>query len=363
MRITAHTPACVFAYLLAPTAMFVPMVSRHTRIALTLVALAAGAGHADAQTLGGQVVQLATKKPLGGASVALVNDSAQVVASTAASPDGEFFLDAPAPGGYRVVLFVSGASFVSPALQLDSGKTVERQFSVPDVPETFTATLFARDVTTPATMLPNSPRPAYPAGPASKGERALVSTMFVVSETGLPDMTTFRVLSTSDADFVLAVRDALHRTRFVPADKDGNPVAQVVQFTYDFALDGDPLRGDLQIRPKGAPPPRPDSKGMARPRYVITAEEFASTDVETLTLPEALHKLRPALFPEAATTTKPDDGPIYVNGVLVDGMSYLRHIPARNAIEVRFLKREEAALQYGMQYPYVVLVKLRPDAP
>jgi hypothetical protein len=47
----------------------------------------------------------------------------------------------------------------------------------------------------------------------------------------------------------------------------------------------------------------------------------------------------------------------------VDGMSYLRNIPARNVLEVRYLKREEAALQYGMQYPYVILVKLRPETP
>ena len=56
---------------------------------------------AGAQTLGGQVVQLDTKKPIGGAAVALVNDSARVVASASAGPDGAFYLDAPAAGVYR----------------------------------------------------------------------------------------------------------------------------------------------------------------------------------------------------------------------------------------------------------------------
>ena len=343
--------------------MSVPLVSRHVRIALVLALVAGvGAGHADGQTLGGQVVQLATKKPLGGASVALVNDSARIVASTAASPEGAFYLDAPAAGGYRVVLFVSGASFVSPALQLDSGKTVERLFSVPDVPETFTATLFARDVTTPTTIIPGSPKPTFPSGPASRGERALVSTMFVVSESGAPDMTTFRVLSTNDADFVLAVRDALHRTRFVPADKDGNAVAQVVQYTYDFGFEGDPPQGDVVIRPKGQPAPRADAKGMTRPRFVITAEELASPDLELVTLPIALHKLRPALYDESGPVA-PGNGPTYVNGVLVDGMNYLHNLLARDVLEVRYLKREEAAMQYGMQYPFVILVKMKADTP
>ena len=63
------------------------------------LALVVGAARpAGAQTLGGQVIQLDTKKPLGGAAVALVDESARVVASTSASADGGFYLDAPAPG-------------------------------------------------------------------------------------------------------------------------------------------------------------------------------------------------------------------------------------------------------------------------
>jgi hypothetical protein len=350
-----------------------PSSTRAAQLAAAMALLAVSARHANAQTLGGQVVQLDTKKPLAGASVALVNDSARVVASTAASSEGSFYLDAPSPGGYRVVLFVSGASFVSPALQLDSGKTVERLFSVPNVPETFTRTLFARDVTTPATPLPGSPRPAYPAARLANGERALVSTMFVVNENGQPDMTTFRVLSTSEADFVIPVRDALHRTRFVPAQKDGNAVAQVVQYTFDFGLAGDPERGDVMIRPMAVqaaqpqpaaqPAPQPRDERQVRPRYVIGPDEFATPQVELLMLPEALHQLRPVLYTQemVRTATSPPDAPIFVNGVLVDGMDYLQHIPARNALEVRYLKKEDAKIQYGMQYRYVILVKLRPD--
>jgi hypothetical protein len=352
-----------------------PSVRRAAELAASLALVAASAHLAQGQTVGGQVVQLDSKKPLAGAAVALVNDSARVVASTAASNDGEFFLDAPGAGGYRVVLFVSGASFVSPSLQLDSGKTVERQFSVPNVPESFTTTLFARDVTTPATPLPGSPRPAYPASRLAKGERALVSTMFVVGENGLPDMTTFRVLSTTDADYVITVRDALHRTRFVPAQKDGAAVAQVVQYTYDFGLAGDPERGDVMIRPVAAQqspvseapqkPPHDDAEKSVKKRYVIGTDELSSSLVDMLMLPEAMHRLRPALYPQAMvlSSSNPPEGPIFVNGVLVDGMSYLRHIPAKRAEEVRYLKREDAKIQYGMQYEYVILVKLRPEEP
>src|SRR5690349_4733643 len=115
-------------------ASFRSVVRTTTLVSLTIVV--GSTRRAGAQTLGGQVVQLDTKKPLSGAAVALVDDSARVVASTSASSEGAFYLDAPGAGSYRLVVLVAGGSFVSPAVQLDVGKTVEKYFSVPDVPAT-----------------------------------------------------------------------------------------------------------------------------------------------------------------------------------------------------------------------------------
>jgi hypothetical protein len=331
-------------------------------ITLGWLFLAGNPRRADAQTLGGQIVQLDTKKPLGGASVALVNDSARVVASTAASSEGSFYLDAPNPGLYRVVFFVAGASFVSPTVQLDSGKTVERLFSVPDVPATFTATPFARDVTTPASILPISPTPGYPGSLAEKGTRGLVSTMFVVTEKGQPDMSTFRVLNSADADFVLAVRDALHRSRFIPADKDGKSVPQVVQLTYDFGLADDPVRGDVIIR-VAAPAAPTAAKTQAKQRYIVNADELSQADIVQLTLPDALNRLRPAVFTQSVISggVDPSDAPVFVNDVRVDGMNALRSTPVSRVQEVRFWRREEAAVRFGMHYLYAITVKLKPQ--
>jgi hypothetical protein len=345
-----------------------PSVRRAAELAASLALVAACAGVAQSQTVGGQVVQLDSKKPLGGAAVALVNDSARVVASTAASNDGEFFLDAPGAGGYRVVLFVSGASFVSPSLQLDSGKTVQRQFSVPDVPETFTSTLFARDVTTPATPFPGSPIPKYPEARLAKGERALVSTMFVVGANGQPDMATFRTLSTTDADFVLSVRDALHRTRFVPAEKDGATVPQVVQLTYDFGLPNDPERGDVIIRPKGSTPRVPETvvaSKASQGKYVISGPELAQAEIAPLSVMEAMHRLRPAIFSESGRTpadigtgTNCSNSAVYVDGNLVDA-SRLRELRAGQVLDLRYWPREEASMKFGMGYCFGVTLKLR----
>ena len=73
--------------------------------------------------------------------------------------------------------------------------------------------------------------------------------MFVVDEDGRPNIESFRALNTAADPFIESIRDALKRTRFVPAQKDGGPVRQVVQYTYDFGMRGDPERGDIVVRP------------------------------------------------------------------------------------------------------------------
>jgi hypothetical protein len=327
---------------------------------------------AVAQTLGGQVVQLDSRKPIGGAAVALVNDSARVVASTSAGADGAFYLDAPAAGVYRLVLLVSGGSFVSPSVRLDGGKTVERLFSVPDVPSTFAAALFARDVTKPASLIPGNRAPVYPPGLAEEGVRATISTMFVVDEVGQPDLATFRVLNTSPNErFVESIREALVRTRFVPARKDDEWVPQVVQYTYDFGLRGDPERGDVVIRPtvaatadagRVARAPGPVAKAPVKTLYLITADEFSKPEIETMSLSDALHRLRPRLFgPTRNVQTSPSEGPVFVNNIRVEGLASLRYILAGNVEEVRYWKHEEAAMKFGMEIPYAITVKMRPD--
>jgi hypothetical protein len=50
-----------------------------------------------------------------------------------------------------------------------------------------------------------------------------------------------------------------------------------------------------------------------------------------------------------------------VNDVRVEGMAALRDITAGDVEEVRYWKREEAAVRFGMEYPYVITVKHAPD--
>jgi hypothetical protein len=347
---------------------------RTTLFACSVTNLLAPAREAAAQTLGGQVLQLDTKKPLAGAAVALVDDSARVVASASASEEGAFYLDAPGAGSYRLVVLVSGGSFVSPSVQLDAGRTVEKYFSVPDVPSTFAATLFARDVTKPASPIPGNRAPVYPAGLAEEGIRATISTMFVVSEVGQPDLATFRVLNTAPNErFVEAIRESLKRTRFVPARKNDEWVPQVVQYTYDFGLAGDPERGDVVIRPEAVAQANPSARDSHAPAeaksapvktmYVVSSEELSKPEIQQMNLSEALHRLRPRLYgpPRSNTRTSIDEPPVFVNEVRVEGLASLRNITAGDVEEVRYWKREEAAMRFGMEYPYAVTVKMKPD--
>jgi len=50
-----------------------------------------------------------------------------------------------------------------------------------------------------------------------------------------------------------------------------------------------------------------------------------------------------------------------VNNIRVEGLASLRYILAGNVEEVRYWKHEEAAMKFGMEIPYAITVKMRPD--
>jgi len=63
-----------------------------------------------------------------------------------------------------------------------------------------------------------------------------VLAQFVVDTSGKADMGTFKVLETSHELFSQAVRQALPRMRFFPAEIGGKKVRQVVQQPFTFAI-------------------------------------------------------------------------------------------------------------------------------
>jgi len=78
---------------------------------------------------------------------------------------------------------------------------------------------------------------AYPEGARSSGVEGEVQAQFVVNENGRVETNTFKVLSSSSPQFTDAVRNALGRMRFRPAQIGKTNVSQVVQQAFVFKLD------------------------------------------------------------------------------------------------------------------------------
>lgn len=78
--------------------------------------------------------------------------------------------------------------------------------------------------------------PAYPEVLRSAGIEGKVLVEFVVDERGLPVQGSIRVVQSDNDLFTDAVRVALGRLRFAPAEVGGKKVSQLVQMPFVFTL-------------------------------------------------------------------------------------------------------------------------------
>ena len=78
--------------------------------------------------------------------------------------------------------------------------------------------------------------PAYPASMRSAGIEGEVKAEFVVDRKGRADAGSLRIIASASEQFSTAVRNALPRMRFKPAQLRGEPVAQLVQQLFVFRL-------------------------------------------------------------------------------------------------------------------------------
>ncbi len=95
---------------------------------------------------------------------------------------------------------------------------------------------FESQVEKPVAAAPGSPGPTFPEMLKSTGVEGTVLAQFVVDTTGRADITTFRVLKADHALFEQAVKNALPRMRFLPAEIGGRKVKQLVQQPFSFTL-------------------------------------------------------------------------------------------------------------------------------
>jgi len=97
-------------------------------------------------------------------------------------------------------------------------------------------TFRADQVEKQVSVVPGSPPPRYPEILRSAGVEGQVTALFVVDETGRAEEDSVRFVRSDNPLFENAVKQALHRMRFVPAEIGGRKVRQLVLMPFVFTL-------------------------------------------------------------------------------------------------------------------------------
>ncbi len=96
--------------------------------------------------------------------------------------------------------------------------------------------LSADQVEKQVALVPGSLPPKYPETLRTSGVEGRVTAAFVVAEDGRAEEGSVRFVNSDNPLFDEAVRVALHRMRFVPAQVGGRKVRQLVQMPFVFTL-------------------------------------------------------------------------------------------------------------------------------
>lgn len=181
----------------------------------------------------GRVVDAASGQPLplAGVGVQLAGDS---VIKTLTARDGVFALLLPAPGKYVVRVQASLAPPVlSDSIEVAPEAVVQREFRVTMPPN---PVFYDFQVEKPVGQIPGRTGPRYPVELKKEGIEGEVFVRFVVDTSGRAVPATFQVLRQTHKEFAESVRSALPHLRFLPAERQGRKVAQVVEQPFSFAL-------------------------------------------------------------------------------------------------------------------------------
>jgi protein TonB len=156
----------------------------------------------------------------------------------------------PPPKGFQVLSAPIEIPNVIPDIDLSKKVTDEADFSgkgvaggvakgveggkgpIPQGDQPF----FDFQVEKPVVAAPGSQGPNYPDMLRSNGIEGQVLAQFVVDTTGRADMATFKALKSDNDQFTNAVKTALQKMRFLPAEIGGKKVKQLVQQPFVFSL-------------------------------------------------------------------------------------------------------------------------------
>jgi protein TonB len=165
-------------------------------------------------------------------------------------PPKDVVMKAPPPKGFQVLRAPVEIPIKIPEIDLTKKVTDEADFSgkgvkggsghgvvggtgVVDPNQTY----FEFQVEKPVVQVPGTASPRYPEVLRSSGVEGEVQAQFVVGEEGRADVSTLKILKSSNDLFSSAVRNALPNMRFYAAEVGGKKVKQLVQQTFQFRLD------------------------------------------------------------------------------------------------------------------------------
>ena len=205
---------------------------------LLVMLMLSAVSSASAQTILGLAKDKASGAALRNIEVQLVRDTgsiASVIARTTTDSTGQFMIDAPALGTYRLVFNAPQGTMLSGTIPVTTD-VVQREFSIqfPAQERQYFSFQVMKQVTASASNRP----PHYPETMRAANIQGQVLVQFVVDTMGKADMGTFKVLKSTHPDFTFAVRSALPDMDFSPAMLKDRKVRQVVQMPFNFCFNG-----------------------------------------------------------------------------------------------------------------------------
>lgn len=162
-------------------------------------------------------------------------------------PPPELVAAPPPPKGFQVLTAPVEIPNVLPDIDLTRRVTNEADFTGKGAAGGFSTgeqkavvrednTYFEFQVEKPVMQAPNSPTPQYPDILRSAGVEGEALVSFVVDSSGRADVSSFKVIRTTHELFATAVKNALPRMRFIPAEVGDKKVRQLVQQPFSFAI-------------------------------------------------------------------------------------------------------------------------------
>jgi len=167
------------------------------------------------------------------------------------APPKDVTVAPPPPKGFQVLVAPPDIPKVIPDVDLTKRVTSEADFSGKGVAGGVAkgvvggtgpvgadnTTYFEFQVERPAEGL-KGPTPNYPETLRAAGVEGVVKAQFVVDTSGHAEPGSLKIISSDNELFSAAVRSALPRMRFRPAEVGGRKVRQLVEQPFQFSLNG-----------------------------------------------------------------------------------------------------------------------------